>query len=77
MFVVLRTQGFSLGRSWHGIAVTDVGMRRNVAFTPAFRRIRSAVTPLRGYTTSAPAGHLLLKEKALACGKQSNKLKFA
>jgi len=43
--------------------LTDVG-QENAAFPSAFRQIRSAVTPLRGYTTSAPSGHLLLQEKA-------------
>ena len=40
-------------------------MRYGIPFIDALWRIRTAVTLLRSYTTSAPSGHLLLKEKAL------------
>ena len=44
--------------------VTEGIKRCRLLFISALRRIRTASTPLRGYTTSAPSGHLLLQEKA-------------
>ncbi|MBR5617242.1 MAG: hypothetical protein IKW50_03570, partial [Oscillospiraceae bacterium] len=42
-----------------------------------FMQMRNILTPLCGYTSSAPVGHLLLKEKACGCGaKLKDKLQF-
>jgi hypothetical protein len=39
-------------------------------------QIRSILTPLRGYTSSGPAGHLPLKGKALGAVRLNDKPEF-
>ena len=52
-------------------------MRQNVAIIAEFMQMRNILTPLCGYTSSTPVGHLLLKEKACECGaEQKDKLQF-